>query len=119
MCANLEQNYSKMYVQRPRNRNKVGGLSLPDYKNYYISIMIKTAQYWQRYRHTDGWKRTKHPEKDPHKYARLILTNVQKQCNGGKMTFLANGAGAIRQHMQRMNLNRSLTPYKKLTQNEL
>lgn len=97
----------------------MGGVSLPDCKNYYITIVIKTVQYWQRYRHTDGWKRTENPEKDPHKYAQLILTNLQKQCNGGKITFSANGAGAIRQHRQRMNLNRSLKPYKKLTENAL
>ena len=46
-------------------------------------------------------------------------TCANQEHKGRKMTFLANGAGAIRQHRQRMNLNRSLTPYKKLTQNEL
>ena len=41
------------------------------------------------------------------------------QFNGEKTMFSANGAGAIRQHRQRMNLNRSLKPYKKLTENAL
>ena len=36
-----------------KKNNKVGGISLPNFKNYYITTLMKTVWYWQRYRHKD------------------------------------------------------------------
>ena len=74
-------------------QNQAGGITLPDFRQYYKATVIKTVWYWYQNRQTDQWNGVGNPEINPDTYGQLNFDKAGNNIKWEKTVFSACVSG--------------------------
>jgi hypothetical protein len=70
------------YVNQLSKKNKAGGITCPDLKEYCKATLVKTVWHCHENRHIDRWNRTESPELNLYLCSQPIIERPQRRHNG-------------------------------------
>ena len=76
-----------------RKKDRARGITLPDLKLYYKSVVIKRVWSWHKNKNIEQWNKIESPEKTHAPMGTLFLTKEARIYNGAKTASSINGVG--------------------------
>ena len=96
-----------------RNKNKAGGIIIPDFRIYYKAVVIKQYSTGTK-THTDQRKRIESPEAHPHFHGQS-MTKEARIYNRERTVFSTMVLVKLDSHMQKNETGLFLTPHTKIS----
>ena len=73
-----------------KKKKKAGGITLPDFRQYYKATVIKTVWCWYKNRHTNKRNRIENLQINSDTYSLLIFNNLGKNIKWEKESLFSN-----------------------------